>query len=384
MQEKKNELTKRDFLKLGGLGGMALFGLSSPPSAFSDMQEKSKINTEKNSNNKIDVHAHFHPEEFFKEIEKRLGKSEHALGWNLLTMKRDTFMQTYSIEERLDWMSKFGIDKSVFSFPTISMFMDEIAAPKKRNEMSQFINDFFAKTHQKYPNRTLFFADVPLGTDPDFSIKELIRAITQLGLHGVAIQTNNAGKLPHDRNFDDFFSEADSLDVPVFMHPSKSPWFENAYSGLKKYMFEPVVGFPLDATITVAYMIIDGFFERHKNSKIILTHLGSTLPYMYERLNMWIRNPYLPPTISGRANLTKTPLEYLKKFYYDTAIGNPEALQLCESILDENKILFGTDHPFIESSERVTIEYINKTEITKRQVEKIYFNNAKTLFKLKA
>jgi aminocarboxymuconate-semialdehyde decarboxylase len=149
-------------------------------------------------------------------------------------------------------------------------------------------------------------------------------------------------------------------------------------------MFEPVVGFPLDATITVAYMIIDGFFERHKNSKIILTHLGSTLPYMYERLNMWIRNPYLPPTISGRANLTKTPLEYLKKFYYDTAIGNPEALQLCESILDENKILFGTDHPFIESSERVTIEYINKTEITKRQVEKIYFNNAKTLFKLKA
>ena len=139
MQE-KNDLTKRGFLKLGGLGAMALMGLSNPPTAFSDTEKKSK-----SYNNRIDVHTHFHPLEFFKEIEKRLGKSEEALGWNLLTMKRDTFMQTYSIEERLDWMSQFGIDKSVFSFPTISMFMDEIAAPKKRNEMSQFMNDFFCE-----------------------------------------------------------------------------------------------------------------------------------------------------------------------------------------------------------------------------------------------
>jgi hypothetical protein len=124
MEEKKNDLTKRDFLKLGGLGGMALIGLSNPPTAFSDTQKKSK-----SYNNRIDVHTHFHPPEFFNEIEKRLGKSEQALGWNLLTMKRDTFMQAYSIEEGLDWMSKFGIDKSVFSFPTISMFMDEIAEP---------------------------------------------------------------------------------------------------------------------------------------------------------------------------------------------------------------------------------------------------------------
>jgi predicted TIM-barrel fold metal-dependent hydrolase len=143
--------------------------------------------------------------------------------------------------------------------------MDEIAAHRKRNEMSQFINDFFARTRQKYPTRALFLADVPLGTDPDFSVKELNRAMTQLGLNGVAIQTNNAGKLPHEQIFDDFFSETERLDVPVLLHPGKSPWFDFAYTGLKKYMFESIVGFPADTTITIAYMIIDGFFENHSN-----------------------------------------------------------------------------------------------------------------------
>jgi aminocarboxymuconate-semialdehyde decarboxylase len=291
-------------------------------------------------------------------------------------------MQTYSIEDRLDWMSKVGIEKSVFSFPTINLYMDEVAEPKKRIEMSQFINDFFAKTHQKHLNRALFFADVPLGIDPDFSTKELVRAITQLGLNGVAIQTNNAGRLPHERDFDDFFSEVERLDVPVFMHPSIAPWFKHAYSGLTKYQTMALVGFPADATIAIAHLILDGFFERHKNVKIILTHLGGTAPYLYERLSTSVKNPYMPPEISGKVNLTKTPLEYLKMFYYDTAIGNPEALQLCESILDENKILFGTDHPYIDSAEYRTIDYLKRTKITNNQREKIYFKNARNLFNL--
>lgn len=344
------------------------------------MQKKVKIN----SNKKIDVHAHFHTPEFFKEIERHLGKSEQMLGWKLLGMKQDTFMQTYSIEERLDWMNKWSIEKSIFSFPTINLYMDEIIAPQKRIEMSQFINDFFAKTHQKYPNRALFFADVPLGTDPEFSTKEMIRAITQLGLHGVAIQTNNAGKLPHEPEFNDFFSESENLDVPVFMHPSSSLWFKHAYSQLEKYQIHAIVGFPADATIAIVYLILDGFFERHKHSKIILTHLGSTAPYIYQRISSSVMNPFMPETISGKANLTKMPLEYLKMFYYDTASGNPEALKLCESILDENKILFGADHPYIESAERVAIDYLSRTKITKKQLNKIYYQNALDLFKLKA
>ena len=382
MDSENRGLTRRNFLK-GALGAAALVELSKAPAAFS-AEKTNDTRDDSFTDKKIDVHAHFHPVEFFNELEKRVGRSEKHLGWKMLPMKKDTFMQTFSIEERLEWMSKFGIDKSVFSFPTMNIYMDEIAEQKKRNDASKFINDFFANTHQKHPDRAMFLADVPLGTDPEFSIKELTRAIAELHLQGVAIQTNNAGRLPHERVFDDFFSEAERLDVPVFIHPGYAPWFDKAYSKFQAYMFEPVVGFPADATIAIAYMIVDGFFERHKKSKIILTHLGSAAPYIYERINVLLRNPYMPPKVTGKSNLTKHPREYLKMFYYDTAIGNPEALRFCTSLVGEDRILFGTDHPYIESAERFTIDYINETKLTSREREKLYFKNASALFKINA
>jgi predicted TIM-barrel fold metal-dependent hydrolase len=59
-------------------------------------------------------------------------------------------------------------------------------------------------------------------------------------------------------------------------------------------------------------------------------------------------------------------------------------LVLCESILDENKILFGTGHPFLDNAERGAIEYINRAKVTDQQREKVYSKDAAALFKLKA
>jgi aminocarboxymuconate-semialdehyde decarboxylase len=360
-------LTKRDFLKVGGMGAVALAGFSSTPSKSMGASQEGSTENKK----KIDVHAHFHPPEFFQEIEKRLGKQAQLSGWKNFTRKSDTYMQTFSIEERMAWMDKFGIDKSVSSFTNMELFTDPYAVPEKRKEMSQYINDFFAETHRKFPDRALFFADVPLGCDVEFSAKEMNRAVTQLGLQGVCISTNNNGHYPQEAMFNDFFSEAERLDVPVFIHPSPAAWFKHAYTGLEQYGLSSTLGFMADATIMISYMILDGFFDRHKNAKIIVTHLGATTPYLYAR-------------IDRKAKSRKLFMDHLRMFYYDTTSGNPEALQLCESILDENRLLFGTDHPFVDNAENEAIEYLGRTKISKEQSDKIYTENALKLFKLKA
>ena len=92
----------------------------------------------------------------------------------------------------------------------------------------------------------------------------------------------------------------------------------------------------------------------------------------------------MPPKVTGKSNLTKHPREYLKMFYYDTAIGNPEALRFCTDLVGEDRILFGTDHPYVESAERFTVDYINETKLTSREREKLYFKNASALFKINA
>ena len=237
------------------------------------------------------------------------------------------------------------------------------------------MNDYFAEVHQKYPKRLLFFSDVPLSVDVAFSCVELHRAIEDLGLHGVAIPTNIAGKRPSEPDFEEFFSEAEKMGAPIFIHP------QNAYGRehLSKYMTAPILGYPAETTLSAAYMILDGFMERHPRLKIILSHLGGFIPYIHRRLNVYTEATNTDPVLSGKANLIKQPSKYLGQFYCDTAVGNSESLELCLKIVGLDHILFGTDHPYVEKAEAKTIDFINRTRLTVDERDKIYNLNARRL-----
>jgi len=235
------------------------------------------------------------------------------------------------------------------------------------------MNDYFAEVHQKYPERLLFFADVPLAVDVEFSCFELNRAINDLGLQGVAIPTNIAGKRPSEPEFEEFFAEAEKGGALIFIHP------QNAYGRehLRKYMATSVLGYPAETTLTADCMILDGFMEKHPQLKIILSHLGGFIPYVHRRINVYTESTNTDPVLSGKANLSKQPSEYLGQFYYDTALGNPEALDLCIKVVGLDHILFGTDHPYVEEAEAKTTNYINRTKLTVEERDKIYSLNYK-------
>jgi predicted TIM-barrel fold metal-dependent hydrolase len=59
----------------------------------------------------------------------------------------------------------------------------------------------------------------------------------------------------------------------------------------------------------------------------------------------------------------------LGQFYYDTALGNSEALKLCLKVVGGDHILFGTDHPYVEKAEVKTIDFINQTRLTGEERE---------------
>jgi predicted TIM-barrel fold metal-dependent hydrolase len=128
-------------------------------------------------------------------------------------------------------------------------------------------------------------------------------------------------------------------------------------------------------------MILDGFMEKHRDLKIILSHLGGFIPYLYRRLNTYTEASRVDPTKSGKANLSKQPSDYLADFYYDTALGNPEALELCLKVVGHNRILFGTDHPYIEKAEAKGIDFIDRAGLAADVKDKIYRLNADKLFK---
>lgn len=330
--------------------------------------------------NKIDVHSHFFPPALWKGLEKVLGLPDSAAVFSRIKETK-YHMQRLDVEERLELMDQFGIEKSVLSFPSVPAYMgakEEVERPQQRKEITRFLNDFFAEAHQKSPQRALFFADVPLSVDVEFSCQELHRAIEDLKLQGVAIPTNIGGKRPSEPEFEEFFAEAERMGVPIFIHP------QNAYGReqMQKYTLYAIIGYPAETSLTAAYMILDGFMEKHPDLNIILCHLGGFIPYLYRRLNVFTEASSIAPALSGKANLSKQPSEYLEHFYYDTALGNPQALELCLKVVGADRILFGTDHPYVEKAEAKTIDFISRTRLTSEERHKIYLQNARKLFAL--
>jgi len=328
--------------------------------------------------NKIDVHSHFRAPALWKKLEEVVGAPHPEATFSKVKPSKD-HMQRLEPEERMELMDQFGVEKSVFSFPSMPVYMgarEEVKQVEKRKEIAQELNEYFAEVHQKYPERLLFFADVPLSVDVEFSCRELHRAIEDLGLQGVAIATNIAGKRPSEPEFDEFFVEAEEMGVPIFVHP------QNAYGRehMRKYMMTPMLGYPAETSLTVAYMILDGFLERHPQLKIIVSHLGGFIPYIHRRINTFTEAANVDPVLSGKVNLSKQPSEYLRQLYYDTAVGNPEALELCLKVVGPDQILFGTDHPYVEKAEAKTIDFISRTRLTAEERDKIYNLNARKLF----
>jgi aminocarboxymuconate-semialdehyde decarboxylase len=87
-------------------------------------------------------------------------------------------------------------------------------------------------------------------------------------------------------------------------------------------------------------------------------------------------------------NLTRTPVEYYKMFYNDTAIhGNTPALMLAYDFWGADHIVFGADMPlgdyfFGFRSYRETINAIEAMNISEDEKKKIFVDNTLSLLRI--
>src|SRR3974377_1060444 len=87
-----------------------------------------------------------------------------------------------------------------------------------------------------------------------------------------------------DRRFWPIFERAQALDVPLYMHPATPhPAIIEAYfkDYLKDYPAPPGAGwgYTMETATQGIRLILSGVFEAHPRLKIILGHLGESLPF---------------------------------------------------------------------------------------------------------
>jgi aminocarboxymuconate-semialdehyde decarboxylase len=294
-------------------------------------------------NVKVDFHTHVISEEFLNLAEK-YGDDRWPIlektcdcGANIMIAGkklREITDHTWDPEERIKDMDKEGIDVQVLSpIPVTFSYWSE---PEQGLEMARFQNDFIASTAKEYPKRFVGLGTVPL-QDVDLAVKEMDRAIHELGLKGIELGSNVNGKNLDDRALRKFFQYADKWEAPLFVHP----WATMGRERMPRYNFMYMVGMPSETALAAGSIIMSGMLDEYPNLKICFAHGGGSLPYLLPRMdkgwNVWpqIRKTEHPPS------------HYAKQLYYDTLVYETQNLELMIKRFGTKQIMVGTDYPFL-------------------------------------
>ena len=289
----------------------------------------------------IDVHTHMLTEEYLAFLGEHGGpkyeRKPTEAGQDSIWMHGAPFMtlmpEMLDYDARIQDMDKAGVDLAIVSLTCPNAYFGDQAISVRAASM---VNDSMSAQQTARPDRIAWFASLPWQY-ADAARAELERAIAN-GAVGVMVIANIDGMNLTHPDFAAVWQAIDDLQLPVLVHPTAPPG--TADMGLDEYGLVPPIGFMVDTTLAIARMILDGFFDRYPNLKVIASHGGATLPYLAGRLD---RCHEMIPACSD--TISEKPSTYLERIWYDAVVYSPSALELCLSVGGSDKVLFGSDYP---------------------------------------
>ncbi len=321
----------------------------------------------------IDVHNHFYPPSYLDSI--RSGDSVVKLtvdaeGNPCLHYPGDynvVVLGHRDIQYRERVLEVEGVDTQVITLTTPGTHVEP---PQRAVQLARLVNDSFAAIVRERSPRFTALATLPL-CDPQASVTELRRAMTELHLPGAMLFSNVNGVALADSRFDSLYAEANRLGAVLHIHPTDPVGVE----AMTDYWLMPLVGFLFDTTLAAAKLVFAGIPERYPDIKWVLSHLGGAIPYLAERLDRgWRAFP------DCRVNIDKPPSDYLRRFYFDTVNFDPNALRLAVDFAGVSQILAGSDYPHQIGSIPLMKESLAALKVSDSERAQIMGANARALY----
>lgn len=328
---------------------------------------------------KVDVHSHFYP--------KLNQKQGEVLGLDATPWLRDDgdgtgFMMSGDAEyrpvqaplwdatARLSQMDQLGVAIQVISATPMLFSYD--AEPAVAVTWAAQINDMARTMCETDPTRLRSLCQVPL-QDVDLACTEVSRAMAT-GHVGVHIGNHVCGRNLDDPEIVRFLHFCADQDIPVLVHP----WDTMASERMGTYMLAWLVGMPAETHLAILSLVLSGAFERLPASlKICFAHGGGNFAAQIGRVdNAWRRRDIV------RVDCPNPPSSYAQRFSVDSAVFSDEALRLLLSVMDEDRILMGSDYPFplgeIQPGELIE----TSAHLSETAKEKLLSTNAAAFFAL--
>ncbi|KAH8105880.1 hypothetical protein BXZ70DRAFT_399246 [Cristinia sonorae] len=281
---------------------------------------------------RIDVHHHIFPSSL---TQSKLNHNEHV-GWRTPPQNLP-----WTPELSLSTMDALGIDTAVLSFPAgIPSGPPGPETCAKAREL----NIMASKICQDHPGRFGFFACLPDPRDTQGALEELIFALDHLHADGVSLPSsygqNQDAKYIADSLFDPLWKELNRRGCVIFLHgtqtPSSTP-YPDPLLGI------PITEVPNETFKAAAHLVVTGKKRLYPNVRVILAHLGGTVPFLASRIAVLSKH-------MGCSLSSEEIMDDFKTFYFETALSTCETtLTAMKTFVGPERILFGTDFPAVSS-----------------------------------
>ena len=291
----------------------------------------------------IDIHTHMFGYDWLKMLKKH-GAPNYASksmedGRNYLMEMGSPAAafedEAFDYDKRIIMMDNAGVDLAIVSLtsPNVQWGGEMISC-----ETAKLANNEMAAGQTAYPDRIRWFASLPWEY-PDAAVLELERALS-IGAVGVFATAHINERDLIDPLFSPVWQAIDEKKLPVLLHPT-APYGSKQINFAKERILMPVAGFMFDTTLALSRMLLNGFFERFTNLKIIASHGGGFLPFIHGRIDVFFDEETLV-----KMPVTMKPSEYLEeRIFYDAIVYDKGALDLVIQVAGPEKVMFGTDQP---------------------------------------
>lgn len=192
-------------------------------------------------------------------------------------------------QARVDDLTYNGIAIQVVSSNPVRLALSQPSLVRRANDET-------ATAISRFPARFRAFAYLPMA-DPLAAAAELERTVTQLGFVGALVDSHLANQTYYDSPaWDPFWATAQSLDVPIYLHPTYADIEDITGDGGRftseggDYSAAAAAalagggfGWHVDTGLQFLRLWLGGVFDRFPDLKIVIGHMGETIPFMLQR-----------------------------------------------------------------------------------------------------
>jgi aminocarboxymuconate-semialdehyde decarboxylase len=202
-------------------------------------------------------------------------------------------------------------------------------------ELSRVQNEWVAELVRQQPSRFAGLGTIPLQA-PDAAAAMVGEVIGQLGLPGIEIGSNVAGRSLDDPELDVVFASCADSDALLFVHP----WQVLGAERLRHLGLLYSVGMPAETAVAAATLVLGGVLDRHRSLRVVLAHGGGAFLALLPRIDR------CTSMLPGVTPAEHPPSSYVRRFWYDSLVYDPGSVRTLVETVGADRVMVGTDYPF--------------------------------------